>query len=231
MSMKNILPPIDPVIVRPKRAPFDSLDYQFDLKYDGFRAIASKDYDGKCRFMSKQKRSLMDFPLLQRQLEAILPPEPIILDGEICSFNEKGQPVLADLIRKSNATGNICYVAFDILWLGTHDLRKKPLEKRRGILESIVDLSLRKLRDTPIEGVNENKLRLCVSTRGTSKIFFARLCELDFEGLVAKRLSSTYSRGAPWFKIKNPAYSQEGDRKRIFSARNKKRTKVCDNGR
>ena len=62
------------------RAPFDHPDYIFELKHDGFRAIAYLQH-GECKVVSRNQRNL-GFEALKRSL-AKLPVENAILDGEI----------------------------------------------------------------------------------------------------------------------------------------------------
>ncbi len=50
--------------------------------------------------------------------------------------------------------------------------------------------------------------------------FFERVCELDLEGIVAKRKNSPYQGtekpSACWIKVKNPNYSQAEGREKLF---------------
>jgi len=51
---------------------------------------------------------------------------------------------------------------------------------------------------------------------------FKRICELDLEGVVAKRVASKYrvteQPSRDWIKIKNPDYNQKEGRAELFDA-------------
>ena len=57
-----------------------------------------------------------------------------------------------------------------------------------------------------------------IETRG--KAFFEKVCQLDLEGIVAKRKHSPYrpteKPSLHWIKIKNPSYSQAKGRQEMF---------------
>jgi hypothetical protein len=89
----------------------------------------------------------------------------------------------------------------DILWLDGKDLRFRPLLERKRILRSIVP-------KPPSVLLYADH----VEQRGID--FFRRVCELDLEGIVAKRKAGVY--GESWFKIRNPVYSQYAGRRELF---------------
>ena len=74
-----VLPRIHPMRLRLVREPFDHPDYIFELKHDGFRAIAYLQH-GECRLVSRNQRNL-GFASLKKAL-AGLPVQTAILDGE-----------------------------------------------------------------------------------------------------------------------------------------------------
>jgi len=56
-------------------------------------------------------------------------------------------------------------------------------------------------------------------TKGTGRLLYDLACELDLEGIVAKRADSLYeetSNSRSWLKIKNPKYSQKEGRGDLF---------------
>jgi hypothetical protein len=67
---------------------------------------------------------------------------------------------------------------------------------------------------TPFQG----KVLVIVAILGIVLFLLIRLCDLDLEGLVAKRLTDAYSpRTTRWWKIINPAYSQKKGRPELLS--------------
>jgi bifunctional non-homologous end joining protein LigD len=69
------------------KEPFDHPDYIFELKHDGFRAIAYL-YNGECKLISRNMR-FMRFDSLRNAL-AKLPVLDAILDGEIVCLDDEG---------------------------------------------------------------------------------------------------------------------------------------------
>ncbi len=66
-----------------KEEPFDSTDWIFETKLDGYRAIAVIDSTGKIRLWSRNRLSLgQKFPTIRDAVEA-LNLRSTILDGEI----------------------------------------------------------------------------------------------------------------------------------------------------
>jgi bifunctional non-homologous end joining protein LigD len=75
--------------MRLRRVPaaFDDPDYLFELKHDGFRAIAYIE-NGECRIVSRNLKNL-HFDSLKKAL-AELPVQNAILDGEIVCLDVLG---------------------------------------------------------------------------------------------------------------------------------------------
>jgi bifunctional non-homologous end joining protein LigD len=84
--------------------PFNDPDYIFELKHDGFRALAYVE-EGPCRLVSRNSNLLKSFQTLKASLgklrvqNAILDGEIICIDGHGISqfnklFSQQGTPVL-----------------------------------------------------------------------------------------------------------------------------------------
>jgi bifunctional non-homologous end joining protein LigD len=84
--------------------------------------------------------------------------------------------------------------SFDLLELDGKDLRRTPIEERKG--------TLAKLLSHPHEGIALNE-----HYTGDGAIIFKHACALGGEGIVSKRLGSSYRSGRAdcWVKVKNPA--------------------------
>ena len=84
--------------------------------------------------------------------------------------------------------------AFDLLEVDGEDLRRMPIEERKGILA--------KLLSHPHAGIAFNQ-----HYDGDGAIIFKHACALGCEGIVSKRLGSPYRSGRVdcWVKVKNPA--------------------------
>jgi bifunctional non-homologous end joining protein LigD len=117
-----------------------------------------------------------------------------LIDGEVVICGEDGVPVFDRLRYGRQPQSEAVLFAFDLLELGGKDLRRTPLEERKGILAKLVRKSSWAVQ------LNEH-----IAERGD--IVFRHACKLGFEGIVSKRLGSPYvsGRSRHWVKSKNPA--------------------------
>jgi bifunctional non-homologous end joining protein LigD len=194
------LPRIEPLRLRTLDQPFDDQEYQFEVKYDGFRGIAYFEKGRGCRIISRQKLQMHRFQPLCQAISNELKVQNAIFDGEVISPDPTGRPIFNEMRRKK---GPFQYVAFDILWLNNKDLRSLPLEHRRKLLV-----------ETLPKGSSNIIESLAVVGNGTK--LFQLMVESDLEGMVAKRLADKYSYSTKWYKIKNKSYSQAVGRGRFF---------------
>src|SRR6516162_5310056 len=116
------------------KEPFDNPDYIFELKHDGFRALAYIDA-GECRLVSRNLKSLR-FESLRTALGK-LPVKNAIIDGEIVCLDEKGVSQFNALLTTKGRDAAAFY-AFDLIWLNGADLRRKPLVERKARLCELV---------------------------------------------------------------------------------------------
>jgi len=176
--------------------PFDHQDWIFELKYDGFRALAAIE-NGRCRLISRNRNAFKSFPGLCAGIANAIRGEAI-LDGEIVYLGRDGVPRFYDLMRRR---GPQCFYAFDLLWLDGEDLRGRPLVERKRLLRRIVK--------PPVLFADH------VLAEGTA--LFQAVRERDLEGIVAKLANGRYEPAATtWVKIKNPDYSQAVGRADFF---------------
>ena len=197
-----MLPRIHPMRLRLVREPFDHPDYIFELKHDGFRAVAYIDR-GDCRLISRNLKSLL-FKSLRASLAAIDVTDAI-LDGEIIVLNRNGVSQFNSLLSRKNEDAAVFY-AFDLLWLNGTDLRQQPLVERKQQLRTLVSRS------------KCERLLYAQHIDGAGKQFFSEICARDLEGIVAKRKHGIYKDDAPgWLKLKNPTYSQAEGRHELLT--------------
>jgi bifunctional non-homologous end joining protein LigD len=74
-----------PMPLSRKRAPFDHPEWIFELKYDGFRSLATIQ-NGRCQLISRNGNPFSSFSALQKNL-APLYEQKTVLDGEIVCLN------------------------------------------------------------------------------------------------------------------------------------------------
>jgi bifunctional non-homologous end joining protein LigD len=198
--MLPLLQPL-PVIATPR--PFDGAEWLFELKYDGFRALAYIE-QGRCRLVSRNGHEFSSFGSLASSLAKISNEGGVILDGEITCVDAKGRPRFNDLLFRRREP---CFFAFDLLYLNGNDCRRDSLSQRKLALRQLLN-SVRRSAAIYVEHVE---------TEGTA--LYSRICELDLEGIVAKHKDSPYlseNTISTWYKIRNPQYSQMIGRHELF---------------
>lgn len=104
-----------------------------------------------------------------------------LIDGEAIVCDEDGLAVF-DLIRRHGTVTNAEHCAFDLLELDGKDLRCEPIERRNELLADLLSGSRHSLF------FNE-----CFEEDGA--VVFREACKLGCEGIVSKRLGSTYRQG------------------------------------
>jgi bifunctional non-homologous end joining protein LigD len=184
-------------------APFDHPDWIFELKLDGFRAVAYIE-NSSARLVSRNQNVYKSFPGLTAAIETALRVRDAILDGEIVHLGPDGTPRFYDLMRRRSPQH---FYAFDLLWLDGQDLRGLPLLERKRLLRGVIPE-----QPSPVLYVDH------VATMGVE--LYRAVCNRDMEGVVAKLASAAYTPEATtWVKIKNPAYSQAEGRADFFDER------------
>ncbi len=187
--------------------PFDSPDHVFEIKWDGTRCLAYVEGAGPAE--GTNRVSLINrrrFSLLERypELEDLARlKRGTVLDGEIVVLSE-GKPdfrrlqqreqqqsrAKIDLIRRQAPA---TFIAFDIIYDGGTAVGKEPLSAR-----------LRRLREV-VGALGCPHVIAPEGIVGAGKALFARIEQEAMEGLIAKRLGSSYQPGVrspDWLKIK-----------------------------
>ncbi len=188
-----------PKFVEPMKAkltadPPTSGDWLYELKFDGFRAIAVKQ-NGEVNLFSRNKHDLgARFPEI-RDAFVRLSADDFICDGEIVALDARGHSSFQ--LLQGNASGDdrppIAFYAFDLLHLGGESLMAKPLEERRRLLEKTV------LRNA------KEPLRFSATLGHAAKPLLKQIQKHGLEGLIGKRAESAYEpgrRSGAWIKLK-----------------------------
>ncbi|MGB9431739.1 MAG: hypothetical protein WBQ89_05820 [Candidatus Acidiferrum sp.] len=162
-----MLPRIQPMRLTRVGKPFDDPDYVFELKHDGFRALAHIDA-GECELISRTLNRFKSFESLKKSLDK-LPVQNAILDGEIVCLDSHGVSQFNQLFSRRGAP---MFYAFDLLWLDGEDLRGLPLIERKGRLRELVKRS----------GCERLVYAQHIETQGIA--FFQEICARDLEGIV-----------------------------------------------
>ena len=191
---------IHPMLAESVAEPFDGEEWLFEIKWDGYRAIAFIEH-GRVRLVSRNQNELTArYPELKDMAQQIK-AKTAILDGEVVALDAQGKASFSLMQQRTgfrpgghHAAGNaevpVLYYAFDLLYLEGYDWRRVPLEERKRKLASIVVAS---------DGVRYSDHYF---ERGKALFEIAR--QKGLEGIVAKVRTSLYEerRSAEWLKIK-----------------------------
>jgi bifunctional non-homologous end joining protein LigD len=182
-----------PMTASVAKEPFDSPEWIFEAKLDGYRAIAVIDSAGRARIWSRNHLPLESkFPTIKEAVDA-LSLSSTILDGEIVALDKNGVPRFQLLQQwQKRPTAPVVYYLFDVLWSDGRDLTGKTVLQRRARLEQVI---------TPVPGIQVGGY---VENRG--KDLFELAKEKGLEGIIAKRKNGVYwpgKRSPDWLKIKS----------------------------
>jgi bifunctional non-homologous end joining protein LigD len=110
------------------KEPFDSPDWIFETKLDGYRAIAVIGSTGKARLWSRNRLPLeQKFPMVRDAVEE-LKLRSTILDGEIVALDKEGIPRFQLLQQwQKRPTAPVCFYLFDLLWHEGRDITSKTV--------------------------------------------------------------------------------------------------------
>jgi bifunctional non-homologous end joining protein LigD len=194
-----VFPKISPLIPVRRRDLLQSAEWVYEVKHDGFRAIAYVG-GGRCRFVSRRGNEMKRFADLSACIAKELRVKDAVLDGEIVALDRAGRPAFYDLMKRQCQA---VYYAFDLLWLNGRDLRGLSLLERKKILRSVVP------RKSSCIGFVSHV------DRGALKLFELVKKE-DLEGLVVKRKDGKYAQQTLWYKVLNPSYTQKTARQEFF---------------
>jgi len=132
--LSDPIPRFSPALIQRFPEPFDDPDWLFEIKYDGFRALAYV-RAGTVELVSRTGHVYRQFAPLCRSVAQDLAGTDVVLDGEIACLDETGRTQFDLLMHRR---GIPCFVAFDVLWHAGMDVRAVPLWKRKQILRVLV---------------------------------------------------------------------------------------------
>ena len=205
---------LKPMLATLVDAPFDEEGWLYEVKWDGYRAMAFMN-KGKIELRSRNDKSFNEkfYPVIN----ALQKWEPdAIVDGEVVVLDKNGVSNFGNLQNwRSEADGELYYYVFDMTWLNGKSLEQLPLHERRAILEAHMP------EDTII--------RLSKTFGGSGIAFFEAAKKMGLEGIIAKKANSGYlpgDRSREWLKIKANkrqemvigGYTKNEDTSKLFSA-------------
>jgi bifunctional non-homologous end joining protein LigD len=175
--------------------PFDDPAWLFEIKWDGYRALCTVE-DGKLSLTSRNGLDMLErFPGLA-ELSGAFASLPVMVDGEIVSLDSQGRSEFQRLQESQKKPAGLTFAAFDLLYADGEDLRSKPLDERKKLLERLI-------RDDQLVLYSKHVI-------GRGKELFEVARRRKLEGIIGKRRDSPYQerRSRDWVKIKT-AYEQE----------------------
>lgn len=188
---KKLTKYIKPMLATLEKTPFDDKDWIFEVKWDGYRAVAETGTD-EPKFYSRNGIDFKDrFPVVYQALQKI--KHKAVLDGEVVLLNEKNLPDFQKLQHYENHLNYpLIYYVFDLLSLDGKDLKELPLTDRKALLKKLLS--------------RQKTVRYCDHIKGEGIAFLATAREQGLEGIIAKKADSAYTtavRSKEWLKLKN----------------------------
>ncbi|HEV7231461.1 MAG TPA: DNA ligase D [Bacteroidia bacterium] len=180
---------IRPMLAKETDQPFDDSDWIFEIKWDGYRAIAELDKE-QVKLYSRNGNMFNDsYPQITEQLKKM--NLHAVIDGEIVALDKEGKPSFQLLQDFENNASPLVYYVFDVLSLNGKNTCNLPLLERKALLKKLL-----KKNDT---------IRFADHVAEDGKSFFKLVLKKDLEGMMAKKADSAYYPGRrtnEWLKIK-----------------------------
>jgi bifunctional non-homologous end joining protein LigD len=184
---------LKPMLATRVEEAFDSKDWLYEIKWDGYRALAYVQ-KGKVELRSRNNLSFTKkFTAITETLKEEWNADAV-LDGEIVALNDEGLPDFQSLQNfvKNGRKARLAFYVFDILWCNGKDLTSLPLIERKTILQNLIP-------ESEVIIFSDHII-------GEGKAFFKIALKKGLEGVMAKDMQSEYyidHRSKSWLKIKN----------------------------
>lgn len=181
---------LSPMLATMVDKPFDKEGWQYEIKWDGYRAVAYCN-ENNVELKSRNDKSFNDkfYPVLKAVQQWNI---HAVVDGEVVVLDDEGKSNFGSLQNwRSEADGELYFYVFDLLWMNGKDLMQLPLSERRSILKQIIP--------------ENNLIRFSENFEVSGIEFFETAKKMGLEGIMAKKSDSTYSpgnRSKEWLKIK-----------------------------
>src|SRR6266849_4523252 len=166
----------------------EGLEWLWEIKLDGYRALAVKSGNGVTLFSRRRKSLNRQFPYIVEALADL--PAGTVVDGEVVAIDESGRPDFNLLQNFRAEASRIQYYIFDVLCWKDRDLTRLPLIERRALLKSVVVIL-------------EKRIRIADYFEAAPNDLLAAVREQGLEGIIGKRKDSVYQpgrRSGAWIK-------------------------------
>jgi len=162
-----------PMLATLVEEPFDDPDWVYEVKWDGYRALAFTQR-GDVQLLSRNNKQFNEkfYPIYEILKSWTI---DVVLDGEIMVISDKGVSNFGQLQNwRSEADGELVFYVFDILWFKGKDLRELTFIERQAILSSVLPLEHDQIRQSKV-----------FKASGTD--FFKAAEKMGLEGIMANR--------------------------------------------
>src|SRR5262245_3742368 len=167
--MLCIQSPLRPMRLLRLPEPFDHEEFFYEVKFDGFRALAHID-GHHCQLVSRNGHVLKRWPQLSEEIAHAIRAHSAVLDGEIACLAPDGSSRFYDLLFGREWPH---YVCFDVLFINGKDVRQLPLHERKRRLAHIMPWV-------------ESRIVFLEPMERRGRQLFELACERDLEGVAAK---------------------------------------------
>ena len=170
-------------------------DWIYELKFDGYRALALKSGGGCAAALLTMRRISRRAFRKSRRLSGASAAKSAALDGEIVALDEEGRSSfqLLQALEIGDARPPLAYYVFDLLHLNGADLLAKPLPRAAQAKLSAL------LRDAA------DPIRDSAEIRGDPVKLLGEVRRRGLEGIIGKLRDSVYESGHrshAWIKLK-----------------------------
>src|SRR6266705_42803 len=168
----------------------EGLEWLWEIKLDGYRALAVKSGNGVTLFSRRRKSLNRQFPYIVEALTDL--PEGMVVDGEVVAIDDRGRPNFNLLQNFRAEASRIQYYVFDLLCWKDRDLTRLPLIERRMLLKTLLV-------------VNDERIRITDYVEAAPKDLLAAVREQGLEGIIATQKDSHYQpgkRSGAWIKYR-----------------------------
>jgi len=138
----------------------DAVQWTYEIKLDGYRAIAVKSGQTINLFSRRGKSFNSQYPYLIEALAKL--PEGTVVDGEVVALDDEGRPNFNLLQHSRSGASRICYFIFDLLVCDDRDLTRLPLIERHNLLNQLVKLNSGRIRISEQFEVAANNMLVAV---------------------------------------------------------------------
>jgi DNA ligase D-like protein (predicted ligase) len=168
----------------------DGTSWTWEIKHDGYRALAVKSRTGVTLFSRRNKSFNKQFPQIVESLADL--PEETVVDGEVVAIDDGGRSDF-NLLQNFRANSDrIHYYVFDLLCWEGREVSRLPLMERRELLKSLVV-------------VRDKRIRISDYIEAAPTDLLSAVREQGLEGIIGKQRDSPYQAGkrsGAWIKYR-----------------------------